>query len=86
MVGQFTLKNKIETRLFRFVIDVFGAMPRIGRRNIDDRLMMLRIVHYVVGEVTGVVSIADTDFANSKSEAISNVGRSLRGCARTMRH
>src|SRR5205823_11730044 len=86
MVRQFTLKNKIETRLFRSVIDVFCAMPRISGRNIGDGLMMLRIVNYVVFEVTGVIGIADTHLANSKSEAISNVGRRMRGCARTMCH
>ena len=48
--------------------------------------MVLRIVNYVVFEVTGVIGIADTDFTNSKSETISNVGRRMRGCARTMCH
>src|SRR5437764_6963646 len=86
MIGQFTLKNKIETRLFRCVIDVFYPMPRISRRNIGDGLMMLRIVNDVVFEVAGFIGIPDSDFTNSKPEAIPNVSRRLRGCARTMCH
>src|SRR5262249_9143721 len=81
-----TLKNKIETRLFRFVIDVFCPMPRISRRNINDGLMMLRVVNHVVFEVAGEIGFADTDFTNRKSEAIPNVGRGLHGCARSMCH
>src|SRR5689334_8231556 len=48
--------------------------------------MTLRIVNYIILKVTGFIGIADADFANSKPEAVSSVGRSLCSRSRTMRH
>ena len=40
MIGEFTCQNEIETGLFDVVVDVLGSVPRIGRRHVDDRLLL----------------------------------------------
>ena len=49
-------------------------MPRIGRRHIDDRLLMsIRRVPDIIMQATIAVDPADADFANGKPDAVANI-------------
>src|SRR4051812_2369149 len=62
-------------------------MPRVVRRDVDDRLTVVRRrVAYAVYELPGVVEVADPDLIHRVAKAVANVARRGRRGARALRH
>src|SRR5215813_3167569 len=75
-IGKTAPENQVKARLLSIFITINFAVPGIGRRNIDRRLLAVisTVTHYIVKLIT-FIDRAYVDFPNGKAQTVADVPR-----------